>query len=576
MLLDFQIVHYCTIMVMSKCILSWRMIRFVIKPKSCTIISPFVSALPQCLAGHHYISSSCGTYREMKKNFGYRVSPDHRSNITPGNRPESELSNADNDSLVLDDAQYAALLHDAESFGAGVVSKASIKGGVMVVLPWVKWGPRQTLVTCPERVLDEAAALIGSLDNVTLINKSVVKVRYISKSIVFGPGQLEQLKACVADLPVLAALFVAVDRLSRTQIRTLERELGVRVVDRYWVVLSIFHQHAKTVEARMQVALAELPYLRSMTKLSTEQSLIDQRIRLLQMSLNKLLRHRMLVRNRRKVSDLPSVAVVGYTNAGKTSLISALCADGSIQGRDQLFATLDVTAHGLSLPCGVRCVLLDTVGFIQDLPTELVASFNATLQDAAQADVIIHVRDLSHPDRLLHHTTVMAALYSIDLPHTTPIITLDNKADLAPDLRVSEAEQPCTSFLLDDKQYEKSCRLKGHKDAESHTANLYLLHQLQDHYSSTPALAVSATTKQGLVPVITALEEQLLRVTQRKLFRMKLPTGGPHLRALRSVAGTPRETPCPDDANLCEVVAALTEKQFAQFKKLCSSINSNS
>ncbi|KAF2351117.1 GTP binding domain, partial [Trinorchestia longiramus] len=313
--------------------------------------------------------------------------------------------------------------------------------------------------------------------------------------------------------------------------RTLERELNIRVVDRYWVVLAIFHQHANTIEARMQVALAELPYIRSLTKQPREQSLIDRRIRWLQAALSKLLRHRSHVRHHRRNVDLPSVAVLGYTNAGKTSLISCLSGDSSVQGKDQLFATLDVTAHGFSLPCGSNCVLLDTVGFIQDLPTELVSSFNATLQDACHADVIIHIRDISHPDRILHHTTVMAALYSIGVPSTTPIITVDNKADLLPKGLRRSSDQSFCSYLPSDNNYKSLCQQRIHPGVDSTFAS-FQLKQLQIQYDNTPALAVSVKTKEGLIPLVDTLEEKLLEATHKRLYRMKLPTGGPHLRSV--------------------------------------------
>lgn len=139
-----------------------------------------------------------------------------------------------------------------------------------------------------------------------------------------------------------------------------------------------------------------------------------------------------LLRRRRKDLRFPTVAVVGYTNCGKTSLIKALTGDESMSPRDQLFATLDVTVHEATMPCNLRALFVDTVGFISDIPTNLIASFKATLEDAATADVLVHVRDINNPDHEKQSENVLATLRRLGVPQEKleSMITLGNKIDL--------------------------------------------------------------------------------------------------------------------------------------------------
>lgn len=542
----------------------------------------------------------------------HRTNADHRGSIRPGNRPDTDFiadseedAAEDDPSALLDDADYATLLHNAQGFGVGVMGRAGLKGGVYVVLPWMKWGPKQKTGTTSDLLLEEACALVNSLKDVVVLGKEVVKVSRESEGPVFGSGQTLNISIKIEDTAGLSAVFVSVDKMALWQIRILEKEFGVRVVDRYWVVLAIFHQHARTTEARMQVALAELPYIKSLTRHDNERAIIDRRMRRLQVELNKLRHRRDHARKKRGVTNLPSIAVVGYTNSGKTSIISALCDDPTVQGQDQLFATLDVTAHGVTFPCGLRGVLVDTVGFVQELPTPLLACFNATLQDAALADVILHVRDLSHPDRLIHHTTVVQALASINVSPTTPIITVDNKADLvdlnlaaqvqnkvlerqtvAPRTSSTASSKSCVSYLSTPRSWTpaetnfddnfNSCEVSPYEEEQETRVNEMARHERLQHwkdiYISTPSLIVSAKTKQGLLTSMEKLEEQVLRVTERRMCRMKLPTGGEHIRILRRIVGFANETVVADCPEKTEVVCALTDKQISQFKKSCQEL----
>ncbi|KAF2349413.1 hypothetical protein FHG87_019829 [Trinorchestia longiramus] len=222
----------------------------------------------------HFSTTNVASRDKISTN-QFRVSPDHRGNITPGNRSESEIS-AEKEGkgpLLLDESDYAALLHDAENFGASVGSKAALKRGLMVVLPWIKWGPQKKLVTTTDGLLDETIGRLSTLPHVTLLEKFTVNVHHMSSQSVFGPGQLDELKTRLASCQTVSALFVVVNRLGYTQVR-------------------------------------------SFTKQPREKSFIHRRIRSLQAVLSKLLRRRSHVRHHRRNVDLPSVAVVGYTNDG--------------------------------------------------------------------------------------------------------------------------------------------------------------------------------------------------------------------------------------------------------------------
>jgi len=199
----------------------------------------------------------------------------------------------------------------------------------------------------------------------------------------------------------------------------LEATFEVPVIDRYNLVLQIFLQHAATREARLQVSLAEIPYLRNRLAVQYEVernskssggNLGEQYFEKHRFVLKKLEKavkkkiadlrsQRERLRERRKKLGVPTVAVIGYTNCGKTSLIKALTQQTEMEPKNALFATLDVTCHRTTLPpSNIDVVFIDTVGFISDIPTPLVASFSSTLEDALQADLLLHVRDLSHPD----------------------------------------------------------------------------------------------------------------------------------------------------------------------------------
>ena len=242
------------------------------------------------------------------------------------------------------------------------------------------------------------------------------------------------------------------------QQRNLERAWGCKVIDRTGLILDIFGERAATREGTLQVELAHLEYQRSRlvrswthlerqrggfgflggpgeTQIEADRRLIGDRLAKIRKELEQVRRTRGLHRSARRRVPFPVIALVGYTNAGKSTLFNSLTG-ADVVARDQLFATLDPTMRGIQLPSGRRAILSDTVGFISDLPTELVAAFRATLEEVAEASVILHVRDAAHPDSAAQRADVVAVLESLaadgtlatDWPERT--VEVLNKADL--------------------------------------------------------------------------------------------------------------------------------------------------
>lgn len=426
---------------------------------------------------------------------------------------------------ILDDPDFDALRSDSDILGfIGSQSNQRFDLGVLVLQPWVKWGPRMKQNTTSQMMLDEAAALMSTLPGIRVIHKEVVPVKSMESKTVFGSGTLNRLAAFARSSKGITSVFISVDMLKNIQIEALEEVFGLRVMDRYSVVLSIFRQHACTKEAKLQVALAELPYVTKRLGIrgEKERMLMMEREKRLRNALNIIAGKRAHIRQNRVKSDIPTIAVVGYTNAGKTSLIHAITGDTRAEGKDQLFATLDVTAHGGRLPCGLEVLFIDTVGFIQEIPTDLIASFRATLEDAICADVIVHIRDASHPDYDLQGITVEETLSSLPVPEKTPIITVANKVDLG--TVKPEADYPKTHL-------------------------------------------VSAATGQGLEDLLIDLESEVLSVTGRQFWRFSLLTGSDEIRWLRSATGLVSEEMDPDNPQMTNVVAVMTDQELAAFKR---------
>jgi GTP-binding protein HflX len=289
-----------------------------------------------------------------------------------------------------------------------------------------------------------------------VVHSAILPLRARRPATLLGEGQAaaqgEEIRARKVDVAVVDA------QLSPVQQRNLEKEWGCKVIDRTGLILDIFGERARTREGSLQVELAHLEYQRSRlvrswthlerqrggfgflggpgeTQIEADRRMIGDRIVRLKRELEQVRRTRGLHRSARKRVPYPIVALVGYTNAGKSTLFNALTG-AEVMAKDQLFATLDPTMRGLRLPSGRQVILSDTVGFISELPTELVAAFRATLEEVAEADVILHVRDIAHPDTAAQRGDVVAVLDgmvrdgTLDDGWPARSIEVLNKADL--------------------------------------------------------------------------------------------------------------------------------------------------
>jgi GTP-binding protein HflX len=306
-----------------------------------------------------------------------------------------------------------------------------------------------------EARLAEAVGLAASI-GLIVVHTAVLPLRSRRSATLLGEGQVAAQAAAMQAEEVTVAIVDAA--LSPVQQRNLERAWACKVIDRTGLILDIFGERAQTKEGSLQVELAHLEYQRSRlvrswthlerqrggfgflggpgeTQIEADRRLITDRLVRLKRDLEGVRRTRGLHREARGRTPLPVVALVGYTNAGKSTLFNALTG-ANVHAQDQLFATLDPTMRGLKLPSGRRIILSDTVGFISDLPTELVAAFRATLEEVAEADVILHVRDAAHPDSAAQRADVLAVLDgmekdgTIDAAWPQRVIEVLNKADL--------------------------------------------------------------------------------------------------------------------------------------------------
>lgn len=307
--------------------------------------------------------------------------------------------------------------------------------------------------------LDEATGLARAID-LPVAHREIVNLHRPHPSTLFGGGTVARLKDVVAEHMAAsggAGTVAFIDSpLSPVQQRNLERAWKCKVVDRTGLILEIFGERARTAEGELQVELAALEYqksrlVRSWTHLErqrggygflggpgeaqieTDRRLIRERIARLRVQLEAVRRTRALHRRARRRVPYPVVALVGYTNAGKSTLFKALTS-AEVFIADQVFATLDPTMRLIRLPSGRQAILSDTVGFISDLPHELIEAFRATLEEVTEADLIVHVRDISDPSSERQRSDVHQVLHSLGLfteDKTTPMVEVLNKIDLA-------------------------------------------------------------------------------------------------------------------------------------------------
>jgi len=350
--------------------------------------------------------------------------------------------------------------------------------------------PRQSLA--PQAKLEEAMGLAEAID-LDIVHRDLFNLSVPRPATLIGAGKVEELARIVQETG--AELVVVDHQLTPVQQRNLERELKAKVLDRTGLILEIFGRRARTKEGRLQVDLAHLEYQRGRlvrswthlerqrggggfmggpgeTQIEADRRLLQERITRIKRELETVRRTRDLHRAKRRKVPFPIVALVGYTNAGKSTLFNRLTG-AEVMAEDMLFATLDPTLRRLVLPHGTVVILSDTVGFISDLPTHLVAAFRATLEEVVEADLILHLRDISHPDTAAHAREVREVLQSlgVDPSDSERVLEVWNKID-----------------LLDPADRQRL---------------------LRDEAQQTPPVAISAVTGEGIPHLLRIIEERI-------------------------------------------------------------------
>lgn len=386
-----------------------------------------------------------------------------------------------------------------EGNGQGIATEVAATRA-LVLHPEVK---SQTSHRDPELALAEAVSLAHALPGLDVAGCAVVRLPKAHPGMLFGSGKVDELGDMIAAQDI--GLVLIDGPVTPVQQRNLERAWSVKLLDRTGLILEIFADRARTREGVLQVELAALSYQRTRlvrawthlerqrgglgfvggpgeTQIEADRRAIDTQMVRLRRQLSKVVRTRELHRAARRKVPFPVVALVGYTNAGKSTLFNRLTG-ADVLAKDMLFATLDPTMRAVRLPTGKDVILSDTVGFISDLPTQLVAAFRATLEEVLEADLIVHVRDIAHPETEEQARNVRDILSDLGVTAEAQVVELWNKADLLPEaqrIALSERAEAQDGFflgsaitgqgletffaeltrLLDDTRYEEELRLK--------------------------------------------------------------------------------------------------------------------
>ena len=311
---------------------------------------------------------------------------------------------------------------------------------------------------------EEALALSTALPDLELAGSQVVKISHFKPAAIFSKQKLNDLYRLITCNNVKIVFLNC--NVTPVQQKNLEKAWNVKILDRTSLILEIFSNRAATREGVLQVEMAALSYQRTRlvrawthlerqrgglgfvggpgeTQIESDKRAIDSQLKSLRGQLRKVVKTRELHRKRRSKTAMPIVSLVGYTNAGKSTLFNKLTNE-DVLCKDMLFATLDPTVRISKLRSGLSVIMSDTVGFISDLPTELIASFRSTLEEVLNSDVILHVRDISHPNTDSHSQDVLGILEKIGLDENIPVLEVWNKIDLHPECQ--KMQQPDISL----------------------------------------------------------------------------------------------------------------------------------
>ncbi|XP_019880917.2 putative GTP-binding protein 6 [Aethina tumida] len=446
--------------------------------------------------------------------------------FTTGNFLRKEETNEDDgkiDEILSSDNDYNIIAENYFSLGQS--------HNCLIIQPYVKWGPKKKQNITPEEQLDEATALIKTLPNWNVLDTIGIPLDTLERKTLFKSGSMDKLVQLIRQRSDVSAIFMNVGNLRNIQVGLLQENLGRPILDRYQIVMQILKLHATSKHAKLQVALAELYYIQKKAQKSalfgTSNSdavklMFQKREAKLKTAIDNLRSQRALLRNKRKKMDYPVVAVVGYTNAGKTSLIKALTGDSRLTPKNQLFATLDVTLHSGILPSGLEVLYVDTVGFISDIPTNLIECFVATLEDAVLADVILHVEDLASTNFEFKRSHVLNTLKD-----------LSNKAEVG-------------DIMAKVVSVGNKCDI-GHK-------------------TDLSPLNVSSVTSEGLDELRYQLEAAILKATSRQKLTIKIPNGGDELRWLYKNSTIISEEADEENSQLLKVKIIITTANLQKFK----------